>query len=86
MARDCLIWFRGTIISCFSERYLRIPNQANVARLLRVNVDGGFPGMLGSIDCMHWEWRNCPTAWRGQFCGRNSRPTMILEAVALYDL
>jgi hypothetical protein len=41
--------------------------------------------MLGSIDCMHWEWRNCPTAWRGQFCGRNSRPTMILEAVAGYD-
>jgi hypothetical protein len=42
--------------------------------------------MLGSIDCMHWEWRNCPTSWRRQFCGRNSRPTMILEAVAGYDL
>jgi hypothetical protein len=42
--------------------------------------------MLGSIDCMHWEWRNCPTAWREQFCGRNSRPTMILEPVAGYDL
>ena len=85
-ARDCLIRFCRAIISSFSERYLRIPNHDDIARILRVNADRGFPGMLGSIDCMHWEWRNCPTAWRGQFCGRNSRPTMILEAVAGYDL
>lgn len=85
-ARDCLIRFCHAIISCYSQRYLRIPNRNDVARILRVNADRGFPGMLGSIDCMHWEWRNCPTVWRGQFCGRNSRPTMILEAVASYDL
>ncbi|XP_022032320.1 uncharacterized protein LOC110933403 [Helianthus annuus] len=43
--------------------------------------------MLGSIDCMHWEWHNCPTAWRGQYTrGDHDHPTLILEAVASQDL
>eukprot|EP00267_Zea_mays_P027946 XP_008657270.1 uncharacterized protein LOC103636697 [Zea mays] len=33
-----------------------------------------------------YEWRNCPTAWKGMFTGRGKHPTMILEAVASYDL
>ena len=35
---------------------------------------------------MHWEWKNCPTAWGGQYAGRSGSPTIILEAVADYDL
>ena len=42
--------------------------------------------MLGSLDCMHWKWKNCPTAWVGQYAGRSESPTIILEAVADYDL
>jgi len=43
--------------------------------------------MLGSIDSMHWEWKNCPTAWRASFQKQVYKmPTTILEAVASYDL
>jgi hypothetical protein len=42
--------------------------------------------MLGNVDCMHWEWRNFPTTWKRMFTGRGKHPTMILEAVASYDL
>ncbi|XP_024016262.1 uncharacterized protein LOC112089741 [Eutrema salsugineum] len=48
--------------------------------------DRGFPGMIGSIDCMHWEWKNCPTAWKGQYTRGSGKPTIVLEAVASYDL
>ncbi|CAN1120896.1 hypothetical protein LINPERHAP1_LOCUS17238 [Linum perenne] len=27
----------------------------DIERLLHVGQQRGFPGMLGSIDCMHWE-------------------------------
>lgn len=43
--------------------------------------------MLGSIDCMHWEWERCPTAWKRQFTrGDIGASTIMLEAVASHDL
>src|SRR5690606_36184909 len=42
--------------------------------------------MIGSIDCMHWEWKNCPTAWKGMYSRGTGKPTIVLEAVASYDL
>ncbi|XP_047978630.1 uncharacterized protein LOC125220510 [Salvia hispanica] len=37
---------------------------------------------------MHWEWKNCPTVWRGQFTSgyKGSHSTMILEAIADHRL
>ncbi|KAK3192949.1 hypothetical protein Dsin_024259 [Dipteronia sinensis] len=46
----------------------------------------GRLGMLGNLDYMHWKWKNCPTAWAGQYASRSGFPTIILEAVADYDL
>jgi len=42
--------------------------------------------MIGSIDCMHWEWSACPTAHHGIYRGHKGKPTVILEAVASKDL
>ena len=43
--------------------------------------DAGFPGCIGSIVCMHWEWKNCPSSWKGMFQGMSGRPTVVIEAI-----
>jgi hypothetical protein len=53
------------IIKVFEDEYLRSPNEHDTARLHAIGERRGFPGMLGSIDYMHWEWKNYPTAWQG---------------------
>ncbi|XP_047942920.1 uncharacterized protein LOC125189720 [Salvia hispanica] len=77
------------VIDAFSATYLRKPNAEDCQFLMRMHDRvHDFTGMLGSIVCMHWEWKNCPTAWRGQFTSgyKGTYPTMILEAIVDHRL
>ena len=85
-ARLCVENFVEAIINFFGDEYLRRPTPADLQRLLHIGELRGFPGMIGSIDCMHWEWKNCPTAWKGQYTRGSGKPTIVLEAVASADL
>jgi hypothetical protein len=85
-AIESLRKFVRSIVNVFGKEYLRAPNTDDTARLLTIAEQRGFPGMLGSIDCMHWKWKNCPTAHQGMYCGHVKDPTIILEAVASTDL
>ncbi|GJZ66423.1 hypothetical protein Tco_0623119 [Tanacetum coccineum] len=87
-ARDALFFFNMCIIELYMPKYLRKPTLEDVVKIQQKhNNVHGFPGMLGSIDCMHWEWKNCPVSWQGQY-GRGDKkyPTIMLEAVASQDL
>jgi hypothetical protein len=85
-AIESLRKFVAAICEVFGNEYLRAPNEDDTTRLLHIAEKCGFPGMLGSIDCMHWKWKNCPTAHHGMYCGHVKEPTIILEAVASTDL
>ncbi|XP_061993806.1 uncharacterized protein LOC133711720 [Rosa rugosa] len=49
--------------------YLRAPTAIDLIRLLAKAKRRAFPGKIGSIDYMHWQWKNCPTAWAGEYSG-----------------
>ncbi|XP_018461127.1 uncharacterized protein LOC108832127 [Raphanus sativus] len=82
----CLEKFNEGIIQLFGDEYLRKPTSDDLQRLLDIGEVRGFPGMIGSIDCMHWEWKNCPRSWSGQYARGHGKPTIVLEAVASHDL
>ena len=83
---DCVRMFVKMVIKLYGETYLRAPNEQDTKRLMEINEKRGWPGMLGSLDCMHWTWKNCPKAWHGMYCGKSHDPTIVLEAVASQDL
>ncbi|KAL7616885.1 hypothetical protein Lser_V15G00681 [Lactuca serriola] len=72
----------------YRDIYLWHPTKSDVEQLYDAHeAKHGFPGMLGSIDCTHWEWANYPNAWCGQFTrGDHEVPTGILEVVVSNDL
>ncbi|XP_008228656.1 PREDICTED: uncharacterized protein LOC103328048 [Prunus mume] len=69
----------------YTRDYLRRPMPRDMQCLLQKAESRGFPGMIGSIDCMHWQWKNCPTAWQGDYGNRKGQKSIILEAVAGFD-
>ncbi|XP_009370109.2 uncharacterized protein LOC103959481 [Pyrus x bretschneideri] len=47
--------FCKAIEGIYGVTYLRNPNHEDLKRLLCKAEKRGFPGMIGSLDCMHWE-------------------------------
>ncbi|XP_068312423.1 uncharacterized protein [Pyrus communis] len=50
------------IEAIYGATYLCKPNLEDLKRLLRKADKRGFHGIIGSLDCMHWECKNCHTA------------------------
>ena len=86
-ARQCVNNFVLGIIQVYGKLYLRKPTYEDIQQLYAAHEERhGFPGMLGSLDCMHWEWAMCPVAWQGQYHrGDKPHPSVILEAAASQD-
>jgi hypothetical protein len=51
---------------------MREHNEQGTPRLLEIGAERGFPGNVGSIDCMHWPWKTCPSGHHGMYKGQKS--------------
>jgi hypothetical protein len=84
-ALDALGKFRKIVTASEILRslYLRKMTRADAKRVSDMHFDRyGVEGLVGSLDCMHAYWKNCPMEWRGQFKGKEKWPSLVLEAVA----
>jgi hypothetical protein len=41
----------------------------------------GWLSMFGFLDCMHYEWKNCPIGWAGQYLDKDHVKNIILEVI-----
>ena len=73
--------FCRDIIDLFGPTYLRPPNEQDMKNILAGYERKGWIGCMGCVDVMKWVWKNCPMAWRGQYQGRETHPTIALEAI-----
>ncbi|XP_047948855.1 uncharacterized protein LOC125194652 [Salvia hispanica] len=83
--RLCLLNFCKGVRATFTDKFLKKPTTADCQFMLQLHEQvHGFSGMLGSVDCMHWQWKNCPVAWKGSYTSghKGTHPIVILEAVA----
>ncbi|KAI5348567.1 hypothetical protein L3X38_001454 [Prunus dulcis] len=67
---EALVRFYQAVETLYTRDYLRRPTPRDLQRLLQKAEAREFPGMIGSIDCMHWQWKNCPTAWQCDYGNR----------------
>ncbi|KAK1664178.1 hypothetical protein QYE76_052337 [Lolium multiflorum] len=68
------------VIAVFGHHYCREPNVEDTRQLLSINESRWFPGMIASINCMHWEKKNYPFGWQCQYNEHEEGRTVILEA------
>ena len=87
LARTAYLNFNRIIISIYKAEYLRLPTSADVEAVFKLHKHKhNVKGMMGSLDCMHTWWKNCPVAWQGSFKGAKKQPTIVLEAACDHHL
>ena len=73
--------------SVFQKKYFSFFTPMDAKRVEALHFKKhGIRGLLGSLDCSHFVWGNCPVAHHGQFQGKEGRPTIVVEALADYNL
>ena len=65
-----------------AEEHICMPRtEEEIAHVLRWYEQRGFPGCVGSVDCVHLIWDRCPASAFSACKGKGSFPTLAFEVV-----
>lgn len=86
-ASVCCHEFDKVVKLLYTSEWLRLPTPTDLRNIMKLHkAVHGFPGMIGSLDCSHTYWKNCPKAWQGSYMGKEKMPSLVLEAISDYHL
>jgi hypothetical protein len=80
-ASDCCKHFAVVMKQLYTIG-LRVPTAADIKIILKLHKNvHGTDGLLGSLDCIHTYWKNCPKAWQGSYKGKEEKASIVMEAI-----
>ena len=86
-ALDACRQFDRAVASVYTKDFLRVPTVQDLKDLYTLHKHvHQVDGMIGSLDCSHTFWKNCPTGWQGSYQGKEGKPSIVLEAMCDYHL
>jgi hypothetical protein len=86
-ARDCCKHFARIVTLLYTKEFLRVPTKDDLKNIAKPHEKvHGTAGLLGSLDCTHTHWKNCPKGWQGRYKGKENKPTIVMEAMSDYNL
>lgn len=75
------------ILHEFESEYLPTIDSDLAKSLCKRHERIGWPGLLGSLDCSHWQWAKCPKSLQGEYKkGSKEMPTVVYECACDYQL
>jgi len=74
------------MLTLYDEFVVAPGSAAEVAKVEAVYRHMGFPGCVGSIDCVHVAWEGCPAVLRNQYKGGKGYPSIAYEVVCDHNL
>ena len=74
------------IVTLYDQFVYAPRTSVELARVESVYRQMGFPGCVGSIDCVHVAWEGCPALWRNHYKGAKGYPSIAYEVVCDHNL
>ena len=71
-----------TNMSSIKAEYIYMPrNDAELKFVVGEYEELGLPGCIGSVDCVHIGWDNCPVQMKNMYTGKEGYPSIAYEVI-----